>query len=434
MPRLIVASLLSLVLAGCGSTPGPTATPVSAIPTGSPTGIPTATVAPSVPPATSPSPTTVDVVPGAFTTPTPPPAGSAWTTIRWHRLAATDSLALVQSVLRWRGGFIAVGRDASSTPVWTSRDGTHWEPLPFNTATTFWPGLLVVGVAEVRTGLVALTVLAGPNDCSGASACQTYSATVPLMSWTSPDGRAWAPHTGPDLGLPSEWRGVPILAAGPTGLVAASMGSGAREATSVDGIHWRTVPAGALPKDAAVRDVRGTTTGFVAVAQTSAVGASVTGSVALRSTDGRTWSSTPLLPVKAPRIARVDRLLQGANGFLATGWDYGLPGTTLWWWSADGRRWQTVSGYPPIGACAPAICLGTEPAGDLGADGTRMVAYRGGSRPGAWTSSDGRSWTWLAPAGPALTLFQAGGSLVVLPGGVLVSDGSSTWFGEAGTR
>ncbi|HVA87780.1 MAG TPA: hypothetical protein VNF73_15860, partial [Candidatus Saccharimonadales bacterium] len=111
MPRLIAASLLSLVLAGCGSTPGPTAALVSAIPTGPPSASSTATVAPSLPPWAAPSPVTVDVIPGAFTTPTPPSASSVWATIRWQRLASTDPLTLVRRVLRWRGGFIAVGWD-----------------------------------------------------------------------------------------------------------------------------------------------------------------------------------------------------------------------------------------------------------------------------------------------------------------------------------
>jgi hypothetical protein len=81
-------------------------------------------------------------------------------------LTSDDPLTLVRSVLRWRGGFIAVGWDGSSTPVWTSRDGAHWEPVPFNTSTTFWPGLLIVDVAEVRTGLVALTLLAGATTAA----------------------------------------------------------------------------------------------------------------------------------------------------------------------------------------------------------------------------------------------------------------------------
>ncbi|MHB8397451.1 MAG: hypothetical protein ACYDCI_00740 [Candidatus Limnocylindrales bacterium] len=437
MPRAVVAWLLSLVLAGCGSTPGPTAAPVSAIPTGPPTANPTATVAVSLPPSSSPSPTTVDVLPGAFTTPIPPPAGSAWTTIRWHRLSATDPLALVQSVVPWRGGFIAVGADRTSatgawTPLWRSSDGVTWRPL----GQVFGARTIVLGVAAIGTGLVALTANGGNPSCP-PWVCGSLAATV--MAWTSSDGVSWLAHVGPDLALPQDASQPPMvtLASGPGGLVAASVsesGGAGTAAVSLDGVTWVSLPVDALPKNAAIRDVRGGRAGFVAVARTWPAGSSVTGSVALRSTDGRTWTSVPLLPLAAPWVALVDQLLQARDGFLATGSDYGLPGTTLWWWSADGRSWRAVKGYPPIGTCPSAICLGTEPVGDLGADGTRIVAYRGGAAPGVWTSFDGRSWTRLVVTGAALTLVQAGGNLVVLPGGVLVSDGSTTWFGETSAR
>ncbi|MHB8397874.1 MAG: hypothetical protein ACYDCI_02945 [Candidatus Limnocylindrales bacterium] len=442
VPRLIVASLLSLVLAGCGSTPGPTATPISAIPTASSTASPTATIAPSLAPSVSPSPAMVDVIPaGAFTTPTPPSASSVWATIRWQRLASTDPLTLVRRVLRWRGGLIAVGWDASSTPVWTSRNGAHWEPLPFNTATTFWPGLLVVGVGEVRSGLVALTVLAGPNDCGGASDCQTYGSTVPLMSWTSPDGRTWTPHTGPDLGPPSQWRAAPVLAAGPSGLLAASTGTAARLATSVDGIAWRTVPSGALPTGLAITDIVGTSGGFAAVGALM-VSADHERAVAFQSVDGVAWAGPyPLHLVSASGIILASTgtswgataLVAARRGLIAVGVVFATPGGGLWWQSAHGRDWRALPTYPPLG---PTTCTGEgcggQANGALVGDGERMVALRGGVAGGVWTSSDGLTWRRLAVAGdlPSEQATQA----VLLPGGVLLSDGTTTWFGEAEGR
>jgi hypothetical protein len=61
-----------------------------------------------------------------------------------------------------------------------------------------------------------------------------------------------------------------------------------------------------------------------------------------------------------------------------------------------------------------------------------MVALRGGSDAGVWTSSDGLTWQRLPVSGdiPAKEAAQA----VLLPGGVLLSDGTTTWFGEAEAR
>ena len=429
--RMHMAVVLSAIaLAGCGTTP-------SSVPGVSPTFKPVATVMPTG----QPSPTLPSrPSPGAFTTPVPPPANASWTAIRWRKLASDDPLALVRSALRWSGGFIAVGGDPSGSAMWTSRDGAQWEPLPFNTATTFWPGLLVVGVAEFRAGLVALTMLAGPNDCGGAPFCQTYNP--PALSWTSPDGRTWTPHGSPDVGLPAQWRATPLFTGGPAGLVAASPASPARMATSVDGIHWRTVPAGALPSGLPIGDIVGTSAGFTAVGAL-AVSEDHYRAVALQSVDGDTWTGPyPLHLVSASGVILASTgpswgaaaLVAAHNGLIAIGSVLGAtPGETLWWQSANGRDWQPLPSYPPLG---PTTCIGegcgSQPNGALVGDGHRMVALRGGADAGVWTSLDGLTWQRLPVTGdlPGEQATQA----VLLPGGVLLSDGTTTWFGEAQGR
>jgi hypothetical protein len=374
---------------------------------------------------------------GAFTTPLPPAAGVPWTAIRWTRLAAGDPLSQVRSVVRWSGGFLALGLDQPGpsgwwTPLWRSSDGADWQPV----GPVFGTHALVLGLATAGGQLVALTAAGGTAACPPSMCGSLYG---PITSWTSADGLTWSAHVGPDLPLPPDGEPHVSLAGGPAGLVVAfapvSGGADltARVATSPDGVAWSLLPSGALPPNALLWDVHPTTSGFVAAGRVWPAGGSITGSLALTSRDGRTWTSTPL-PVAADRVALVEGLLQGAGGFLATGSDYGLPGTSLWWRSADGHAWQALAGYPPLGTCAPDICLGTEPDGDLGADGTRMVTYRGGTDPGVWTSVDGGSWTRLTELGTPLSVFQAGGELVVLPGGVLLTDGSTTWFGQAQAR
>jgi hypothetical protein len=61
-----------------------------------------------------------------------------------------------------------------------------------------------------------------------------------------------------------------------------------------------------------------------------------------------------------------------------------------------------------------------------------MAAVRGGAEGGVWTSSDGLAWQRLALTGdiPSEQATQA----VVLPSGVLLSDGATTWYGEAEGR
>jgi hypothetical protein len=439
--RLHLAVVLSVIaLAGCGITTSPE-------PVGRPTGSATPGVAgtPSnSPPATMPLPSEPSPpLPAgppraAFDMPLPPKADAAWTGIHWRKLASDEPLTLIRSVLRWSGGFIAVGSDGSSTPVWTSTDGAHWEALLFNTPTTFWPGLLIVGVAEVHGGLVALTLLSGAYDCGTATTCPTFSPSLALMAWTSPDGQTWTPHSGPDLGLPAQWDGPPLLADGLAGFVAISPLPPTHVATSLDGVHWQTLPAAALPAGFWIKDIVGTAMGFTAVGALP-VDTDHDRAVAFGSVDGATWTGP--IPLSMPTASAfilastgpswgATALVAGRNGLVAVGQVFATPGAALWWQSADGHDWRALPNWPPLG---PTTCqgqgCGSGPNGVLVGDGHRMVAVRGGADAGVWASADGLSWQRLPVSGdiPSEDAMNA----VLLPGGVLLSDGTTTWFGEA---
>jgi hypothetical protein len=369
--------------------------------------------------AAEPSPASpTAVVPSAadpFTTPVPPTATTAWTGLRWHRLAPDDPLSLVTSVLRWRGGFIALSRQPSpfvtDTPVWTSPDGAHWTPLPFDTSTTFWPGTEIGSVAEVRDGLVAMTQI----QREGA------------LAWGSADGRSWAFASGVPLNAGTS--GPPLLAAGPTGLVAASTTTGSI-AASTDGSHWTVVPERSIPRSFSLADLRGTATGYVAGGELNGAAATLLNGVAatMWSADGRSWTATPL-PGTGPASV-VTAIVVGRSGLIAVGRSYVAPGAALWWQSSDGRHWRLLDGYPPLGPSSPTgEAVRTEPNGVLVGDGQRMVAVRGGPGAAAWTSADGRMWRRLSVTGDVPDGSALG--VVLLPGGVLLSDGSTTWFGEA---
>src|SRR5450759_3664068 len=399
----------------------------------SPSPAPTGT---AVPTPVAPTPVVPPI--DTFAIALPPPDTAMWSAIHWQRLAPDNPLRLIRSVLRWRGGYIAVGSLASggatTTPVWTSREGGLWMPV-----LTFWPGLRGVRVGEVPSGLVALTLLDGSYPCGAP--CPTYSSALPLMSWTSPDGRSWTPNPGPNLGLPATWKGPPLLAAGPAGLVAASPTWPTRLARSADGIHWRAVPVGALPSGLDMRDIVGTAAGFTAVGLLP-VGADQFRAAAVQSVDGATWTGPyPLALTTASTTTLASTgsswgataLVRARSGLIAAGQVTGTPGRTLWWQSSNGRNWRTLPSYRPLG---PTTCTGEgcgdQPNGVLIGDGTRIMALRGGADAGVWTSTDGLAWRRLPVTGdlPGEQATQA----VLLPGDVLVSDGTTYWFGWAVTK
>lgn len=414
----------------------------------------------------SPSPTASTANPAPFTTVIPPPGDATWTGVRWRKLAPDNPLALVRSVLRWRDGFIAVGWGSSGTPVWTSPDGAHWKPLRFDTATTFGRATRVIGMAEVPTGLVALTLLAGPNDCGESAYCPTYLS--PLVAWTSPDGRTWTPHDGPDLTLPNPIRDVPVLASGPAGLVAVSTYSNVRPtdptiaaqvahaATSVDGLRWTSLPVGAFPSGLRIGDLVGTANGYTAVGALT-VDLYHDRAVAMQSVDGRTWtgpfpmtaSTTTSARQPSPLQAGVGfvpastgpsegalRIVTARYGFIAMGGVPSIPGRALWWQSANGSDWRPLSTYEPLG---PTTCVGSGcgygPNGVLIGDGERLVAFRGGEDAALWASLDGLQWQRLILSRD-IPMYQMQGLMgaALLPGGVLYFDETTTWFGDATWR
>ena len=396
---------------------------------------PRASAATAVVSAAVPPPSPIVGSPGStpFTTLAPPPVAAAWTGLRWTRVGADDALADVSSVAAWHGGYLAIGQIPGSgepAPLWTSSDGARWEPLLPGGPATFWPGLDVAAVAPLRTGLVALT---GPYraGCVGL-AC---SDTLPPMAWTSADGRSWTPRGEVAVGPASPGGLPPLLAAGPAGLVALTSGPGSRVALSADGATWRSLPAGTFPAHVVVNDLASGPNGLLAVGFEAASGTRWN-AVVVSSTDGRTWRASTLpdtAPDASPAAASLSVALSVTTarlGLVVAGRDLAAPGRTLWWQSTDGRTWRQVATLAPLGRipCADGTC-GVEADGSLAGDGRWLIALRGGSAAAAWISADGRSWRRLAMSGD-LPDDQATGALL-LPGGVLLRDGTTSWYGAA---
>jgi hypothetical protein len=400
---------------GTPTSPGIVAVSPPATPTPS-----AATPAPA-PPSYLPHP-----LPAAFTVPRQPPS-SPWTGLEWYRLAPDDPLSAVRSMAGSARSGIAIGDVAGtvSTTVWSSSDdGLQWDPIPTAKDTSFWSGVTILGVTTLRGRFVAVTEM---DD-------YTTRYVPPITSWTSADGIAWRPDaTLPVTSFASPTGSPPLVAAGPNGLVIATSGLAARLATSADGSHWAIQLRNAFPAGFALVDLQGTASGYVAIGSvTTANGPSVAAS--LWSADGRHWPKKgTILPVPSAgshALADAAMYLQvGDRGVITVGIG-GSPGAALWWHSSDGRHWQELPTFPPLGAttCGGANC-GLQPKGALIGDGHRLVALRGGTDAAAWVSSDGRAWTPLQQIGslPDADANQA----TLLPGGVLVTDGITTWYGQA---
>lgn len=380
-----------------------------------------------------PGPASARALPAAFTTALGR-GPATWTGLRWRRLAPGDPFSLVTSIHRWSRGFLAVGSVdvPPETPVWTSTDGTRWDPISFGTSTTFWRGLAILGIAERGSDLVAVTETV---EYCAESCPLTYE--LPVVSWTSTDGRSWTPHLLPQDWLAGPSGRAPLFAFGPAGFVVASPGPAARLATSADGTDWGLVPAAAFPAGFVLDSLAATGGGYIAVGRWSERG-TLGSAAALWSADGRRWARTPtLLPSSSRTGSGVGStegsaalaVVVGPAGVVALGRD---PATsaTIWWQSPDGRQWTALPDFPPLG---PSTCggygCGLDPDGRLVGDGQRFVAVRGGPAAAAWTSADGRSWSRLRMTGDLPTADATRATL--LPTGVLLTDGSTTWWGEA---
>ena len=103
------------------------------------------------------------------------------------------------------------------------------------------------------------------------------------------------------------------------------------------------------------------------------------------------------------------------------------------WTSSDGRDWQALKTFGPPGGmtCGGAKC-GVQPSLAVIGDGHRLFAWSGGAEATASVSSDGKRWTVLHLTGdmPEAQATEA----TLLPGGVLLTDGATSWFGRAEGR
>ncbi len=429
-------------------------------PAPSPIASPAAVVSPIAPSPAAPSPA-AEAAPAAptpdvrgrapFTTPAAPRAAADWSGIRWRRLAPDDPAALVREVVRFDGGYLALGpmvaADGSAGPAWASPDGSSWTPLPRGTRGSLWPDQAIVAATAVPGGVVALTVSAGALSCpsatcaDGATADAAAAGPASVGAWVSADGRTWAPQAGIGIDV-VDGASPPLLTRGPAGLVAVSGAGGSRTvATSATGGAWRTIPD-ALPWGFAATGLTATKAGYVAGGWLWSDGRRVAATAI--SADGERWTARPLpVPtagaaasgtsvVDAVFATERELLLVGRVDATGAGWDR----QDAWWSGKDAEALALLPDAGPAsvdGAGAGPGSSGGEPDGGgggrlLAGDGDRIVALATGGGGAAWSSPDVTYWYGLRTSGDRPVTVDA---IVLLPGGILARGVGGAWIGEA---
>jgi hypothetical protein len=292
----------------------------------------------------------------------------------------------------------------------TSADGLVWR-VAFET--TLPEGWYVDRVVAVGDGLLAISNQAGVTCPAGASPCPEPDMS-PFL-WYSSDGVSWTQVDSPSWRSAWHFGSVWGVAAGPAGVVAIG-GRGDRIADSpgdqlpahqtvvhsVDGVNWQLIDLPAAFDHAIFRDLVAFSGGFVIfgrdgerdpVSEVSPLPPPGVGKpAAWFSSDGLTWSAAA---VEGSAVAggELRAIAAGASGLFAEGVDQSsniASGTPQGWYSPDGRTWRLLGqNWPP----------NASPWWTLTGDGTRMILFGvRSSTPadfslGAWTSTDGISWT-----------------------------------------
>jgi hypothetical protein len=298
--------------------------------------------------------------------------------------------------------FLAVGyREINGVRdgvIWRSADGDSWEVLDDR----LFAGVELLDVTPAPGGVVALGVLSVGDQPPQA------------VMFHSRDGHVWdrlAPPPGGVDTYPS-W-----LAGDVTSVLVAGY--------DVDGkaVVWRSADGRSFERLAVVGVARdGVASPRIVTGGYAALGSAATPPILLRSTDGASWTSTPI--DQAPDVVGT-RLEIGRWGWVVQGlWAPGCgpgascAGQSIAWWSGDGAAWTRLPGEGSPFSSGASIVV---PAADHG-----LLAVDGAS---AWSSPDGWAWRSLPePGDGSVTIDDAvvRGDVIVAVGAEYGEDGSTT--------
>ena len=294
--------------------------------------------------------------------------------------------------------------------VWTTADGIDWEP-----ATIEFPG---DADPEYKEPGAISSITAWGTGYVAAGFYSRLDTGRRSVIWTSTDGRAWTllPHDPIfENGVVSylvPWRGE-LLAFGYVSVGAGGGGADAKMWSSLDGVTWQAEPL-QLPAGLTMQFAVATSDGLWASGGTAGLDTAPDGvsgilSGILTSTDGRTWTTSPLpmRALKAPSGELLGLLRRGLDGADSPG----IYRTT------DLETWQVLS-WDPAAVGPDIIDLGglLVMVGDDSAAGTCGT----GCHATGWRSTDGgRTWQAVQAEGPGGTMQH----VAALADGTLVAVG-----------
>lgn len=381
--RPLVASLtlVVLLLPGCGDNDDGAADSTLAVTT-------------TTPPATTEAPVATTTVPSEASSVDDSVVTAGWVQVPQSAdLFSSDGSQEMNSVVRWEGGFVAVGGDGGElgrdAAVWVSADGLVWSRVVDPDGLTADGWQTMNAVATGGPGLVAV----------GTSAPGLHKDDAAV--WTSTDGLRWilVPDDSGDFSGAGDHHMADVVAGGPGLVAVGSVGSVdtgvAAVWTSQDGLAWTRVAHSdevfGGDKWQFMASVTVSDVGLVAVGGDSS-GGDLDAAV-WTSLDGLVWS----------RVVDTDGILAGSGdqamasvtvggpGLVAVGRE--MPGSDfdgVVWLSSDGASWTRIDTGDAFGGPGDqAVAQVSEVDGGLMAVGYERIEDRDAQ---VWESADGLAW------------------------------------------
>ena len=366
---ILALSILAILLAACGTTSG---SPVGEAPS------PTEPASPSVEPSPSESPADEETPSVA--------APDDWTLV--HSFGDGSTRWTAGEIAWGDAGFIAIGRRyeggeggprIAEYSMWRSADGQTWTEVAYPTPD--------------EGGSYDVAALTGAEDGSYVLHALQFNPEVTetaLVSLRSTDGATWEPV---ETGLPSDMF-VQSIEEGPSGNLLVGGQGGQTNPTlwlSSDALTWELVHEFSQDEQyVQLYGADGGAEGYVVIGRRIELDSSSYERFAFASADGREWveSPAPFGPDDQAFIWDVAVTSHGGN-WLATLGD--SADTITLWSSADGLEWSEAGTLQGLERSLASPGLFEEIGDELIVSPGATVTEFG--TPGAWSSSDGTTWS-----------------------------------------